>query len=223
MAVAQYSAKLYINARVSTAYGGAEPCTLVRGVDPNRVYQITNAAKRCIDPDTTLTLRKDAGALVEGTDYTVDRLHGKFYMTHTVGAGVITVDTASKYFTLIEVTEVEEWAFDGEFETIKDTNMSDGGHESSIAGMKDGNMTFKVLDDQRVIHEGATTFKTLFSGRSDIAFIMDVVAGGSVRLGMWGQLSKKSLQAAMAGQVESPFTVVLNTKGKGALYSYSDE
>jgi hypothetical protein len=66
----------------------AEACSLVSGT----TYRVTNAAKRVLDPATTVTV-KDAGTPIAAANVTIDYLFGTFTLASGPG-GAVTVDAA---------------------------------------------------------------------------------------------------------------------------------
>lgn len=69
------------------------------------LYQVTNSAKRIINPAVAATVKDGGSSLVEGTDYYLDRLFGRIILATTPG-GAITIDAA--YLATQAVAEVRK-------------------------------------------------------------------------------------------------------------------
>jgi len=89
----------------------AEACSLVSG----KTYQVTNAAKRVIDPTSALTVLDNGGAVAAANIESIDFLFGKvtFVGGYTV-TGAVTV--TGKYLPLHTLTYAREFE-------LTDTNM----------------------------------------------------------------------------------------------------
>jgi hypothetical protein len=99
----------------------------------NKVYQITNTAKRVWSPTATITV-KDGGVAVNAvTDpYTINRLTGKVTFTATT-ARVITI--SGTYLPMVTILKSKSITYDHGNELLDDTTFDSGGHDESIPGI----------------------------------------------------------------------------------------
>lgn len=100
-AVAGYNSSVKIGG-TSTSMTG-EACTTT-GSDPNKISQVTNTAKRCLDPSVAVTVY-DNGVAVSSANYTVNYLFGKITFSVAV-TGPVTIDAS--YIPLYTVTLAKE-------------------------------------------------------------------------------------------------------------------
>jgi hypothetical protein len=69
-------------------------------------YQITNAAKRILDPDAAITVKKN-GVAQAATLYTLDKLFGRVtFLAALLGGDVVTID--GNYLPTLDVIECKE-------------------------------------------------------------------------------------------------------------------
>ena len=101
----------------------------------NTVRQITNTAKRCIDPAVAVVVKDGAGTVAD-TSYVIDYLYGKIRFLSYTPSGVITVDCS--YIPLLTVSGVRAITISMDRDDIDATTLSNGviGGESSILGKK---------------------------------------------------------------------------------------
>src|SRR4051812_9843924 len=82
----------------------AEACALVTGT----TYQITNTARRVLDPAVAVTV-KDGGVAIPAANVDIDYLFGKFTLTAPPG-GAVTVDAS--YLPALPLAECESYDLD---------------------------------------------------------------------------------------------------------------
>lgn len=225
VASAAYAAALSINAATSVVFDGAtdEPCSFVSGSGSTKIYQITNAAKRVIDPtQATVSVKDGVTVLVEGTDYWLDYQHGIiFFIAHAV-VGAITILKSCKYFPLIELGYVKEWNLDSGFAVLPATvtGAAATGATYKIAGIKSADVNANLLTNLADIIEGARTLRSSLLARTMV--LLSFTFPNSVSFRAWVQLDKDTVKAAMAGQLEASLSGQSSGTRKGASHSWSD-
>lgn len=107
-------------------------------------YQITNTAKRIIDPDTAVTVY-DGVTPIADTSVTVDYLFGKVTLSSPPG-GAVTIDAS--YLPTFSVAEPRSFELSFERDLLDSTVMdSSTSVRSRIAGLKDMNGSIGSLDN----------------------------------------------------------------------------
>lgn len=130
-----YSADIYIASGTGTSMTGEAVTSLGSGV-----YQITNTAKRAIDPNSTLTVL-DGVATVAPQNYQVGWASGK--ITFTSGytpTGTVTV--TGKYLSLSQAAQGFEWSLNVNPVLEKTQTFGDSWEESTVVNMG-GTVTFQ--------------------------------------------------------------------------------
>lgn len=129
------AADIYIASGTGTTMTGEAVTSLGSGV-----YQITNAAKRAIDPNSSVTVL-DGVATVPKTNYQVGFASGKITLTNGYTAsGTITV--TAKYLTLAQAAQGFEWSLDTEVILEESHTFGDAWKERTLVN-RSGSVTFK--------------------------------------------------------------------------------
>ena len=99
----------------------------------NKVYQITNTAKRIWSPTATITV-KDGGVAVDpvADPYVINRLTGKVTFTATT-ARVITI--SGTYLPMTTIAKSKSVTYEKGNEVLDDTTFDSGGYEENIPGI----------------------------------------------------------------------------------------
>jgi len=138
MAVAAFSCTVK---QTGTAVSLSGEATTSLGGD---VYQITDTAKRIIDPDTAITVY-DGATPIADTAVTVDYLFGKFTLSSTP-AGAVTVDGA--YLPSFAVAEARSFELNFAKNVLDSTPMaSTTSARTRTAGLKDLTGSIGSLDN----------------------------------------------------------------------------
>lgn len=177
--VAGYASTLNVGG-TSTATTG-EATSLFSGAGAATVRQITNAAKRCIDPTVAVIVRDGVTVLTAGTQYVVDYLYGKIRFVSYTPSGAITVDCS--YIPLLAVAGVRSISINADRDEIDSTALSNGATsagESSILGKKKASGEIEyILGEFDDLDPGAGT-QTFFAWMNGGAsFLLDVQMGPS--------------------------------------------
>jgi len=91
---------------IVTADGGgtvmtAEPCSVFSGT----IYQITNAAKRLVDPNVAITVY-DTASPIAASDYEIAYANGKIMLDSAPG-GAVTI--TGEYLSASQLAQAHEW------------------------------------------------------------------------------------------------------------------
>lgn len=105
----------------------------VTATTANKVYQITNTAKRIWSPTATITV-KDGGVAVDADadPYVINRLTGKVTFTATT-ARVITI--SGTYMPMSTIAKSHSVTYEKGNEVLDDTTFDSGGSEENIPGI----------------------------------------------------------------------------------------
>jgi hypothetical protein len=182
-----------------------EPAGMVSG---DISYQITNAAKRIIDWNSTLTVQRslDGGAtFATVTNYSVDYLFGKITFTIANPAGTL-VRASYNYLPLYTFAEGRDVSFDVTSAEL-DTTVFGDVSTHRINGLFDlsGSVTgFNLLNVE--LDAPGTSEKTLAELLNDRDFVVLTYkpdSGGSFQVRAVVMFSNESLSQAVDGLVES--------------------
>ena len=129
------AADIYIATGSGTAMTGEAVTSLGGGV-----YQITDTAKRAINPNATVTVL-DGVATVPKANYQIGWASGKITITngYTVG-GTITI--TAEYLTLAQAAQAFEWSYDSEVLTEESQTFGDTWKERTLV-IKSGTISFQ--------------------------------------------------------------------------------
>lgn len=167
------SAVVYMTG-TSTAMTG-EAMGLVSG----KIYQITNTAKRCVNPLVAITV-KDDGDTVPADDYTINFLYGIV----TFGAGYtpttpITID--GEYLPMIEIATANQWSlsYNADIVDVTPFSTSASNHEK-VMTIAECSGSIGTLDFSETDHDsgaGNVIIWSILTGNT--AKILQLTMGGS--------------------------------------------
>lgn len=147
------SADVYIATGAGTSMTGEAVTSLGSGV-----YQITDAAKRAINPNAALTVL-DGVSTIPAANYSVGYGSGKITLTngYTLG-GTMTV--TGTYLTLAQLGQGFEWTLDTELSLEETQTFGDGWKERTVV-MKSGSVSFQRFYADAYFHTNIGTFFVL--------------------------------------------------------------
>lgn len=129
------AADIYIATGTGTAMTGEATTSLGGGV-----YQITDTAKRAINPNAAVTVL-DGVSTVPKVNYQIGWASGKITFTNGYTAiGTITI--TAEYLTLAQAAQAFEWSYDSEVVTEESQTFGDTWKERTLV-MKSGSVSFQ--------------------------------------------------------------------------------
>lgn len=128
------AADIYIASGTGTSMTGEAVTSLGSGV-----YQITNAAKRAINPNAAFTVL-DGVSTVPSSAYQVGWGAGKITLTNGYTA-VGTITVTGEYLTMAQAAQGSEWTFNSELTTEESQTFGDAWKEHTPV-MRSGTVTF---------------------------------------------------------------------------------
>lgn len=148
------SADIYIVSGTGTTMTGEAVTSLGSGV-----YQITNTAKRAIDPNSTLTVL-DGVSTVPPANYQVGWASGKITLTngYTLG-GTMTV--TGKYLTLSAAAQGTEWSVTPDV-TLQETQTFGDSWKEHTAVMRSAQITFGQFYNDEYFHTNRDNYFILY-------------------------------------------------------------
>ena len=152
------------------------------------VYQITNAAKRVLDPTATITVKEDGSATAAA--YTLNRLNGT--VTFTIARGPTVVVTVSgSYLPLSTAVSCTEWSLTL---TATSGDVSEFGDVwvERIALTKDASGSVKSWRDTV-----DRTWETALLAGTPIVISLYTLSTGNPDFLLWALLNKQQVQAAI--------------------------
>ena len=129
------AADIYIATGSGTAMTGEAVTSLGGGV-----YQITDTAKRAINPNAAVTVL-DGVATVPKANYQIGWASGKITLTNGYTAGG-TITITAEYLTLAQAAQAFEWSYDSEVVTEESQTFGDTWKERTLV-MKSGTVSFQ--------------------------------------------------------------------------------
>lgn len=173
-----YSADIYIASGTGTSMTGEAVTSLGSGV-----YQITNAAKRAIDPNSTFTVL-DGVSTVPPQNYQVGWASGKVTFTNGYTA-VGTITVTGKYLTMAQAAQGFEWSLNVTPVLENTQTFGDSWQESTVVNLG-GTVTF-----QQFVNDG------YFFTNNNSYFILYLYPNlsGNVRWMTAGMLSTSGITA----------------------------
>ena len=218
MALAGYSTTLKVSGVAVPVTG--EACGLISGTNPNRLYQVTNTARRIWDPTAAITV-KDGGVAVSSALYTFDYLFGFIQFAGYTVTGSITVD--GSYLPVASITEVSSFKFSGNANLADVTSFDSAGYRAKLATLKDGSGDFMAysspLSDIDPVTGGVQTLYTVLTGGTP-KLLEANFGGGAQILRAWVLLKELSIDAAVDGVVESRWSFETAPQRAGASVSF---
>lgn len=204
----------------STAFT-AEPTTTVTA---NTVYQITNTARRILDPDVAITVEVDADgagagayATAAASSYTVDYLFGTITFTADQGASAL-VRVSGAYLTLTDVAEATEFSLNLS-RTVQDASYFHAdGYKRKIATLRDCTGSISQLSLLNAAH-GATSFTALYAAGTP--FLLEVHPGATGDyFRAWVLLESTTEQSTPEGLYTASFNFTAAAQGTGAAFGF---
>lgn len=185
-------------------------------------FQITNAAKRAIDPDKTVAVAVD-GVTADATAYTVDYAHGKVAFSESQSGSTVTI--SANYLPLLSVAEANAVDIDMGYSTVATPRFGDSA-DRSLPNKAFCSVTLEHLHaDNADLDDGAAT-KTWRSMRGNVVFLEVREEDGGEALRGWFLLesNKKSISISEAiGNSVTARGVVRDCNGRSeqALFSWA--
>lgn len=158
----------------------------VSTVTTNKVYQITNTAKRVWDRSATITVL-DGGVAVDAVadPYTINRLTGVVTFTATT---VRVITLTGTYLPMTTIAEGTDVSFDASADNATDTAFTDADHTRIQLGKDCSGSIGRWLSTD-------TVFADFFAGL--VPFVVEIALDGStVDIRCWGIASKDSVGAS---------------------------
>jgi hypothetical protein len=187
---------------------GGTPTALVNEpttkVTANTVYQVTDPTKRCLDPDTAISVEVDpdgaggAGySAASAGSYTADYLTGTVTFLADQGAAALVRIASGKFIPLLTVADVDNVDADLSREEL-DTSVYGEDAPSAIAGRRNCTLDFTIKSDLTTDQDpGAGTLKLQDLVMNGTPLLLDWQPGGSgSHLRAWGLIPKGSVKAA---------------------------
>lgn len=175
-----------------------EACTSLSST----VYQITNTAKRIIDPDVALTVY-DNGSPVADANVTIDYLFGK--VTSTAGAFTGPVTITGAYLATWAVAEARGFELNFSAEMLESTVMAAAtANRSRHMGLKDCSGTVSGLDAFNTdLDSGGTTVVPFTDWGAGTRRVLEITFPSSgVIFRAFVRFKEPKVNAAYDGQVE---------------------
>jgi hypothetical protein len=178
-------------------------------VTANTVYQITDATKRVLDPDTALVVEVDAdggggggyATAAVGT-YTVDYMFGKITFASDQGASAL-VRVSGKYIPTLAVAEGTEFELDDAANLLESTVFGDGWRKR-FTGLQEASGSFTLIALlQTDLDPGAGERKLRTAMRSGTKLLLEYRPGGAADYWRaWVYLSQEGEKGQVDGRLE---------------------
>ena len=196
MAIAGYTATVKATGAATAMTG--EAVTLVTGT----TYQITNTARRIMDPDTAVVVYDDATPLTVGTDYTVNYLFGIITLTGAP-SGTVTVDGG--YLAAYDVGELRGVSVTCTRD-LADVSVHGTQAKAHLPTLKDCSGSFNTLryffEDIDTDTGGTQSIQAWFAAGTPKLLEVDFGSGTQRYLRAWVMFEGLDLSAAVDGVVE---------------------
>lgn len=218
MALAGHQTTLKVSGAAVAVTG--EACTEISGANPNKLFQVTNTARRIWDPSAAITV-KDGGVAVSSALYSFDYLFGFIQFAGYTQTGAITVD--GSYLPVASIAEVSSFKFSGDANLADVTSFDSAGYRSKLATLKDGSgdlMAYSSpLNDIDPVTGGVQTLYSVLTGGTPKLFEASF-GGGAQILRAWVLLKEISVDAAIDGVVESTWSFETAPQRAGASVAF---
>lgn len=189
----------------TTLYVGGTPTTMTTEatteVAAGVTYQVTNTAKRVVDPATAISVADNGGAVAAG-NYTLDYLTGT--LTFSV-APTAPVTITGKYIPLLPIATARSASVSSEVAALDSTVFNTNGEPGNTPGLRKATASISDLDPAETDLDsggGTTKLSTFISSR--VPMFLKVGYGDGNAFYGWGFLEKrdKSSPAAELVSVE---------------------
>lgn len=218
MALAGYQASLKVSGVAVPVTN--EACAFVSGSNPNKLYRVTNTARRIWDPTAAITV-KDGGVTVSAALYTFDYLFGFIQFAGYTQTGAITVD--GSYLPVASVAEVSSFKFSGSANLADVTSFDSAGYRAKLATLKEGSGDFMAysspLSDIDPVTGGVQTLYSVLTGGTPKLLEVNFGAGASI-LRAWVMLKELGVDVAIDGVVESTWSYETAPQRAGASVAF---
>lgn len=191
------SADIYIASGIGATMTGEAVTSLGGGV-----YQITDTAKRAIDPNSTLTVL-DGVSTVPPANYQVSWGAGKITLTNGYSLGG-TMTVTGRYLSLAQAAQGTDWTLDVEVALEESQTFGDSWKERTLA-QRSGSVTFAQFYNDEYFHTNSASYFILYlyadqsGGTRWMAAASMASAGISVGE---NALIKQSVQFALHGGID---------------------
>ncbi len=198
----------------AVAVTGEATTALVAGV----TYQITNTAKRIVDPNTAIVVN-DGGVPVAATGYSFNYLFGKVTFV-APPAGAVTIDCS--YLPVAAIAEVREFKLAGNAGLVDSTSFDSAGARSKIATLLDSSGDFSMLslplDDIDPVTGGVQTLHTTMT--TGAAKLLQIILG-AYYIRAWVKLSDIEVTGTVGDLVQSTASFEGAPQAAGAVLEIS--
>lgn len=184
----------------------AEPCTFVSGIDPNKIYRVTAAARRIWDPSVPVIV-KDNAVVVNAANYVFDYLAGRVLFS-IAAVGPITVD--GSYLPTIAVAEIRKYDLKISAMLADSTTFDSAGWRQFTQTLKALELSLEALSSPLVdLDAGAGGVQSLFSYlTSDTPKVIEINRGGEF-IRAWYRFENLT----DSGEVEGLISLSIAAKG----------
>lgn len=183
-----------------------EACAFVSGVDPNKVYRVTSAARRIWDP-TVPVIVKDNAVVVAAANYTFDYLAGVVRFA-VAAVGPITVD--GSYLPTLAIAEIRKYDLKITATLPDVTTFDSAGWRQFVQALKALDLSLEALSSPLVDLDGvAGGVQSLFSWlTSDTPKVVEIARGAEF-LRAWYRFENLT----DSGEVEGVIALSIGLKG----------
>jgi hypothetical protein len=209
MALAGHTTRLKVSGAAVVVAGEA-----TTNLGSNR-YQITNTARRIIDPSVAPVV-KDGGVAIPAANYTFDYLFGIATLTAPPG-GAVTMDVS--YLPVATIAEVKAFSFSAENGLVERTSFDSNGARQRMATLLDTSGSLQMLSsplaDIDPVTGGVQSLFTVFT--SGTPKLLEAQLGATY-LRWWVILKGLEVGSEVAGLVESTANLEGAPQQLGAVY-----
>lgn len=197
-----------------------EATSYLSGSGSTKVYQITTAAHRVLNPGVAVVV-KDGVSTVASTDYTIDYLFGKIRFTAHAVVGAITLDGA--WLTMWEITTAAGFTLDDGYQLLDTTPFNSTGDKTCILGERDASGTITHFDVGADDYSGGASVTIKANLARDYVLVECTPVPSGEIFRAWARFSKESLKSSPDSLAQGSVSWNLNSRGVGAGCAWSDE
>lgn len=209
----------------TTLYVGGTPTSMTSEactkITANTVYRITAAAKRVLDPETSVVVESDP--LANGTWGVIAATVDYFTGTVTVadqGASALVRVASAKYMPLLAAKHARSAGFDASTDELDVTDFESAGNREFILGLSRGELSFEVVSDADDDLGEGYSFRDAIDSLNP--FFVEYQPGGQgTYLRFWALLKSRDTGAPVDGLVTSSLSAVMTTRAPAAPFSSS--
>lgn len=220
MATAAYNSSVRVNG-TSTAFSNEATTKLTA----NTRYQITDTAKRLIDPAVALTVEVDADGAGGGgyvvaspTTYTVDRLFGIITFAADQGALAL-VRVSGSYLPVLTLAEVAEYQFTATADALDKTAFGDGA-KTKQQGLQDISGSLRLHSLISYDHDpggGEKKLSALFDAGTPL--LLEIYRGTKL-FRAWVVLESHESPGSVEALLETNLSFTGASQGEGAAFGW---